>query len=171
MTTRRKYTKEWLQEAVNNSLSIAGVLRYMKIPQAGGNQTHIKNMIDKFEINTSHFTGQNWNKGMTFPRLQKKAEDILILLPIGSARPKGAQLRRAMLQSGVPHKCIGEGCPNPEPVWCGKPLCLEVDHIDGDWLNNLLENLRFLCPNCHSQCPTSRSWKNKEFFDKLNMAI
>ena len=31
------------------------------------------------------------------------------------------------------------------------PLRLEVDHIDGDYHNNLAENLRFLCPNCHTQ--------------------
>lgn len=35
----------------------------------------------------------------------------------------------------------------------GLPLTLEVDHIDGDFLNNILTNLRFLCPNCHRQTP------------------
>jgi hypothetical protein len=33
------------------------------------------------------------------------------------------------------------------------PLTLEVDHIDGDYRNNLISNLRFLCPNCHRQTP------------------
>ena len=39
----------------------------------------------------------------------------------------------------------------------GKPLSLELDHIDGNNSNNLIENLRILCPNCHSQTPTHRS--------------
>jgi 5-methylcytosine-specific restriction endonuclease McrA len=39
-------------------------------------------------------------------------------------------------------------------VWNGKPLTLHLDHIDGDHGNNLLENLRILCPHCHTQTPT-----------------
>jgi hypothetical protein len=40
--------------------------------------------------------------------------------------------------------------------WQEKPIVLELDHIDGDNKNNKRENLRMLCPNCHSQTPT---WK------------
>lgn len=39
--------------------------------------------------------------------------------------------------------------------WLSQPLSLHLDHIDGNRYNNLLSNLRFLCPNCHSQQPTS----------------
>ena len=41
--------------------------------------------------------------------------------------------------------------------WNGKYLSLEMDHIDGDKHNNRRENLRYLCPNCHSQTETFRS--------------
>ena len=44
--------------------------------------------------------------------------------------------------------------------WNGKPLTLEVDHIDGNHQNNSVTNLRLLCPNCHSQTPTFKA-KNK----------
>lgn len=39
-------------------------------------------------------------------------------------------------------------------VWNGKPLTLDMDHIDGDRANNLPSNLRLLCPNCHTQTET-----------------
>lgn len=44
--------------------------------------------------------------------------------------------------------------------WQGKPLTLELDHINGKHLDHRLTNLRFLCPNCHSQTATY-SGKNK----------
>ena len=44
--------------------------------------------------------------------------------------------------------------------WNGKSISLELDHIDGNSSNHSLENLRLLCPNCHSQTDTFRS-KNK----------
>jgi hypothetical protein len=43
--------------------------------------------------------------------------------------------------------------------WMGELLMIELDHIDGDSSNHELDNLRMLCPNCHSQTPTFRSKK------------
>lgn len=40
--------------------------------------------------------------------------------------------------------------------WMGKRIVIELDHVDGDHGNESRENLRGLCPNCHSQTPT---WK------------
>ena len=144
----RIYTKKILEKAVLENLSFAGVLRSLGIKQAGGSQTHITNMIRKYNIDTSHFTGARWNKGKTQEHLRKTPDQILVELPKGSSRPKVRLLRRAMLESGVKHLC--SICLLSDR-WQNKPLVLEVDHIDGNSLNNLLSNLRFLCPNCHSQ--------------------
>lgn len=57
-------------------------------------------------------------------------------------------LTRALLELGVAYVC--EIC-GTDGTWEGQPLSLDVDHIDGDFLNNERENLRFLCPNCHRQ--------------------
>ena len=41
--------------------------------------------------------------------------------------------------------------------WNGVPITLEVDHIDGHYLNNNVDNLRSICPNCHSQTETYKA--------------
>lgn len=46
-------------------------------------------------------------------------------------------------------------------IWNNKPIVLQMDHIDGDSSNNNLDNLRLLCPNCHSQTPTFSTRTNK----------
>ena len=104
-----------------------------------------------FGIDISHFTGAGWNKGKKFPP-KRSASDILIVLSEGSPRTRRKDLLRAMLEVGLTYQC--SGCYN-EGTWEDKPLTLEVDHIDGNWLNNLISNLRFMCPNCHSQCSSS----------------
>jgi len=57
------------------------------------------------------------------------------------------------------YKCEDCGCG---PMWNGKPITLQLDHIDGNSDNNALNNIRWLCPNCHTQTQTwcARNKKN-----------
>ena len=140
----RKYTREMLQEAVDASDSVMGVIRFFGMPQAGGTHSHLSRRIREFGINTDHFV--RYKGSAHVQRL--KADDILQVLPFGSRRAKSEHLRRAMMESGVPYSCAG--CRRLAR-WRGKPLTLHVDHINGDFHDNRLNNLRFLCPNCHAQ--------------------
>lgn len=53
------------------------------------------------------------------------------------------------------HKC--ECCKNSE--WMNTPITLELEHVDGHKQNNNEDNLKLLCPNCHSLTPT---WRRKK---------
>ena len=147
-----KYTSEVLQDAVSNSTSIAGVLRHLNLKQAGGTHTHISRKVKEFNIDTSHFKGQGSNLGKVFPKQRRSKENILVVLPDGSRREKRKLLLRSMLEEGLTYQCAI--CYTGDS-WHGSDLTLEIDHIDGNWYNNLIDNLRFLCPNCHSQQKTT----------------
>lgn len=147
MARQLKYTREVLEPAVAASTSVAGVLRYLGLRQNGGAHAHISRTIKKLGLDTAHF--QRWGPHNTVP-LKHAPERILVRRPPGSARTSRRMLRRAVLESGLPHECAICGI---NAVWRGQPLTLDIDHIDGDFLNNEIENLRFLCPNCHRQTP------------------
>ena len=158
---RGKYTKETLAEAAANADSVADVLRNLGLQQAGGTQAHVSRMLIRYGIDTSHFTRRKRHYERT-PR--RNPVELLTRRPPGSPRVHGARLKVALLRLGRREKC--ELC-NLSPQWNGKALVLQVDHIDGDLNNNVAENLRLLCPNCHSQCPTfsMRRWSHSEGAD------
>ena len=146
-----KWTREILEHAVAASTNMCEVLRRLGLEVVGGHHTHISRRIKAYGIDTSHFQlptqrGKPWR-----PRTP---ESLLVEQPVGHARRiPSDRLKWAMTAVGVSERCARCGT---EPVWRGRPLPLEVDHIDGNWRDNRIENLRFLCPNCHSQTDNYR---------------
>jgi HNH endonuclease len=148
----RKYTSEMLRPVVESSLSYAEVLRNLGLKQTGGSQSNIKRLVQDYGISTDHFLGQARNQGDDHRGPKKAlAEEILVLRDPLTHPEKAYKLRRAMIEAGIPFRCA---MCEIEAVWNGKPLMLTVDHINGHRYDNRRENLRFLCPNCHSQTPT-----------------
>lgn len=149
--TRYKYTDEELKEAVKASSTWTDVLGLLGVKLAGGNYTSIKNRVMGLGFDTSHFNGDSKLSTYAYRGNKLAASEILILRSGKIKRRTHAyKLRRALIESGVPYRCVGDDC-GLEGVWKGKVLILQVDHINGDWMDDRKENLEFRCPNCHSQ--------------------
>jgi hypothetical protein len=156
LSATTEISREELAAAVACSRSIAAVMRELRLPNSTSTRRRIQRGIEEFRLDTAHFSGRAHTRGMRLgPRL--KPEDLLVRLPSGSRRPKGEQLRNMLISIGWEEICVNCGTG---PHWCGRPMTLEIDHIDGDWLNNSPSNLRLLCPNCHSITDTYRG-RNK----------
>jgi 5-methylcytosine-specific restriction endonuclease McrA len=151
MTGRiRSWTDDQLRHAVAQSFSIAQVLRALGLRAAGGNYIHVKEQVRLLGLDTSHLTGQAHWRGKKQPRAPRvPLEDILRR---GTAF-QSHKLRRRLIAAGAfEPKC--SNCGSRE--WLGRPIPLELDHVDGDRMNNELSNLRLMCPNCHALTPTYR---------------
>lgn len=144
-----KYTEEILIPIVKDSVNMAEVLRKLGLKYTGGSHSNLKRMIHKYGIDMSHFTGSAWRKGPVPGGPEKKTPDQILVVRDPLSRPECAfRIRRALLEIGTPYQCAICGLG---PEWHGKVLNLQIDHINGIRTDNRRCNLRFICPNCHSQ--------------------
>jgi 5-methylcytosine-specific restriction endonuclease McrA len=145
--TYKRYTKEMLEPLVKSSYSIIEILKKLNMEDNGGNRTTIKTKMKKFDLDNKHFIGKHHALGKkALNRLDWK--DVLVIKRTTSKREDAFRLRRSLIESGREYKC--EICRS-EPVWMCSELRLHVDHKNGNHSDNRPDNLRFLCPNCHSQ--------------------
>lgn len=139
-----------LRLAVKDSRSVAQALIKMGLVPAGGNYALFHARVKKYGIDTSHFSGKAWSKGLHTPQRSGRTLEQLLQenTDCGSNGLKHRLLRAKLLK----RRCAICGLKR----WLDKPIVLELDHINGDRRDNRLENLRLLCPNCHSQTDTFR---------------
>ncbi|MGW0859444.1 HNH endonuclease signature motif containing protein [Streptomyces sp. NPDC002690] len=159
-----RWTKEVLEPAVAASTTMVGVLRLLGLNAVGGNHTHISRRVKSLGIDTSHFesSAPRSSKG----RRHRTLEELLVEQdPATARREQSSRLKRALMLLGADERCTGCGAAG---TWQGHPLPLEIDHIDGNWRNNRVENLRMLCPNCHSTTDSYRGRNKRSRVDRAN---
>ena len=149
-----KWTRDILQPVVAASTSVNDVLRRLGLEVVGGHHTNISRRIKAYGIDTSHFVPVVRTERQRYNQRRRTAQEILTEDTSAHARRvPSSRLKRAMREINTEERCALCGI---EGVWLGEPLPLEVDHIDGNWRNNRVENLRLLCPNCHSTTDSYR---------------
>jgi len=155
---------EAFKSAVSSSTSIADVWKRLGVdnPFQGSYYRMFHAMVEKHDIDTSHFTGQVWNKGKT---LDYKPPTTLsldeVLLGLHPTYPTSSLKRRLLKEGYFDMKCSVCGITE----WLGQPAPLQLDHINGVSHDHRRENLRLLCPNCHALTPTFAGKNRKKNSD------
>ena len=143
-----KLSDEQFVELIKKSLNISEVLFKLGYSVRGNSWgfSQIKKRMTDLNLDSSAFKGKS-ALVLKNKHSEIKAEDILK----PNCKHSRSVLRRYIIKNNlIPYKCAICGCIE----WQGKTLSLELDHINGINNDNRLENLRFLCPNCHSQTTT-----------------
>lgn len=150
---RGSYGVDQLIEVVPKCDCFSGVGRALKISICTYNLKKLKQMCIDNNIDTSHFTPNRTRLHTKKKSRAASLEDVLIEnSTFGRSALRGFLIRKG-LYTGICAECgLGE-------EWNGKKLTIELDHVNGDHRDNRPENLRWLCPNCHSQTATFKRGK------------
>lgn len=142
-----KYTNEDLVSAIKTADSKADVLRILGVSKSGAAYKRLDKEIENLNLDISHFYSKSYLRGVPTP-----LEAILVEK---SSYTNSNRLRQRLIESGIlKNECVACGITE----WMNEPISLQLDHINGNNTDNRIENLRILCPNCHSQTET---WGNK----------
>jgi predicted RNA-binding Zn-ribbon protein involved in translation (DUF1610 family) len=152
-----KYTAELLAPLAASSRSIGELLSKLHLRPTGGNHRMLVLRLRLCNVETGHFKGCGWARGRTEgidvgvarsgAKRRRPDSDIFV---VNSPENCGVRLVRRLRRLGWRYECSVCGLS----MWRDRRLSLHLDHINGVNNDNRFENLRFLCPNCHSQTDT-----------------
>jgi HNH endonuclease len=147
----RKWTRQQLQESLKKSRSLGQLLVFLGLKPVGGNYAQVKKYLQEERLDSSHLQGRSWEKGLK--RIFRPLRSLESILVEGSDYQSFKLKHRLFLANLKPKHCEMCGWAKRTPEGY---LPLELDHINGVHTDNRIENLRILCPNCHSLQPTHR---------------
>lgn len=140
------YTEDELKEVITCCSSINDVTDTIRIHRSY--HKYLKEFIKIHNVSITHFVKKK----------QQTLEDRLVK---DSTISSSSSIKKHLLKNSlVKNECAV--CKIP-PVWNSKPLTLQLDHINGDHFDNRIENLRLICPNCHTQTDTFTGKNNAKY--------
>lgn len=144
-----EYTKEDLIKIIDECESFKELIDKLNQSSSGNAYKRIKMYLDTFDIDYSSLNNKRWCSK------EKTINEVFV--------EKSSFCRKALKTKILKYKLLEYKCVKCQNVgeWSGQILSLHLDHINGDKTDNRLDNLRFLCPNCHSQTPTYAGKNNK----------
>lgn len=148
VNSKHNWDEKNVRDAVSKSKCKSDVLRHLGIKIKSGNFQTLDKYLKKYNIDDTNLIydysrGNKWNENYT------DDEIFCVNSPITQKNLKNRILKKNVIE----YKCHSENC-NVIDEWNGKKLSLQLDHKNGINNDNRIENLRFLCPNCHSQTET-----------------
>ncbi len=144
-----KYSKSELQDIINSASSISSVCRIIGLSTGNGSVRSLYRRIELENLDLSilkkNRRGYRKGKGMC---VRHKPEEIFIIdSPVGRSTIRWHILQFNLIEY-ICVKCNNTG------DWMGEPITLQLEHLNGVNNDHRLENLCWMCPNCHSQTAT-----------------
>jgi hypothetical protein len=147
-----RYSEEEARVAVAAARSHFDAMVRLGVRPAGGNHATLKKYLALWGISTDHF---DWGGARPPKREALPLEEVLV----EGSNYQRKRLKRRLVEAGLKQlRC--EMCGQGE-TWRGLRMGLILDHVNGVWNDNRLENLRFLCPNCNATLDTHCGRKNR----------
>jgi 5-methylcytosine-specific restriction endonuclease McrA len=158
----KKWTEEQFVEAVKNNISIAGVCKELGLNHlAGSNYQSVRKYVKKLKLDISHWKGQGYLRYQKNPHVKK--QPLEEILTENSLYNSFHSLKKRLIEENFKeYKCEICGISN----WLEHSISLQLHHLNGNRTDNRLENLQFLCPNCHSQTDNYGGLNKKIFPEK-----
>lgn len=137
--------KEKLEKAIKISYSYTDVIKLFSENIAAGHYISLKKYIKLFNIDIAHFAQNQYRLSKNYKRVIPNDEIF-----IKNSLVHVTTVKKRILQDNlIEYKCAGKDCGITDN-WHGHKITLQLEHKNGDRTDNRLENLEFLCPNCHS---------------------
>ncbi len=146
----KDYPDDKFIELYLSSYSICDIIRKIGMNVCGAQYAAVRQKVAALNLDKNHFNQTRWQKNRN---RQPTKEHIPLseILVENSTYACVPRLKKLLVSRGLfSYNCAICGVSS----WRDAPLSLQLDHINGKNTDNRIENLRFLCPNCHSQSPT-----------------